>query len=155
MLKSQDTHWDSEKMPAHTVSLEKIHLKGTVFYFTNNLFPSSTKEWKVYFIIKNVTKPEIFDLQVLGFFSVRKKTYLNKILHLCSEKAEYLNNCRLPQPAVVQGELSSRHLGLLCFNQKKEHLTIRKYLVCLGIWNIFTESEEQRHWVKNRLVLLG
>lgn len=44
VLKSQNTHRNSEEMHVHPVSLDKVHLKGTVFYFTNNPFPNSTKE---------------------------------------------------------------------------------------------------------------
>lgn len=65
------------------------------------------------------------------------KLFPNKILHLCSEKAEHLNNCMLPQPAVVLRELSSRHLGLFCFNQKREHLTLRKHVWFAWAFEIF------------------
>lgn len=33
-------------MPVHAVSFDKVHLKGTVFYFTDNPFSSNSKEWK-------------------------------------------------------------------------------------------------------------
>lgn len=99
---------------------------------------------------KKVTKPEILDLQVLVLFfflSERRHIFqliLNKILYLCSKKPKYLNNCMLSQPAVVLRELSSRHLGLFCFNQKKEHLTLRKHVWFTQAFGICLLKEENR-----------
>lgn len=148
----KDTHWNSEVMPAHAVSLDKVHLKGTVFYFTNNLFPIRTKEWKGIlhndYLLQKSNKTRDIWSSCFGVFFCQKedvfKLILNKILHLCSGKAEYLNNCILPQPAGVLRELSSRHLELFCFNQKEEYLTLRKHIWFAWAFEIYLLKKKIR-----------
>lgn len=64
-------------MPPHAVSLDEVHLKAQYFNSPIIPFQVAQKNEKVYFITiiscKQVTKPEILDLQVLGFFFCQKE----------------------------------------------------------------------------------
>lgn len=64
-------------MPPHAVSLDEVHLKAQYFNSPIIPFQVAQKNEKVYFITiiscKQVTKPEILDLQVLGVFFCQKE----------------------------------------------------------------------------------
>ena len=126
-----------------------LHEKIASLRINRIVFVSNRKGWETPVIIRNITKLESKELQLL---SPGKGTDFEKMVALYQYYKDYgtENNQKLKNGALTESESDEviRYVDIFKSNNFTEHFQVNKYITDNGLWNNFIKIRSLNdHWL--------